>query len=63
MAEGSTKTAFISVWHIIGMESFVFGIAFIIMAFQQNMAKTKYMVLAITVILVLRGIIILYYLM
>jgi len=38
----STKTAFTYIWHIIGVENLVFGIALIIMAFQKNLEKVKF---------------------
>ena len=54
----STKTTFTYVWHVIGIENLVFGIALIIMAFQKNMEKVKFTAWVIIVILLLRWVII-----
>jgi len=59
--EGSTKTIFTYVWHIIGIENLILGIALIIMAFQKNLEKVKFTAWVIIVILILRWIIITFF--
>jgi len=44
------------VWHIIGIENLVFGIAFIIMAFQKSLSKIRFAAWLIIIILALRWI-------
>ena len=56
--DGSTKTIFTYVWHIIGIENLVLGIALIIMAFQKNLEKVKFTAWIIIAILILRWVII-----
>ncbi|OFX87151.1 MAG: hypothetical protein A2W99_07390 [Bacteroidetes bacterium GWF2_33_16] len=56
--ENNTKTAFTYVWHIIGIENLIFGIALCIMAFQKNLAKVKFAAWLIITILVMRWIVI-----
>ena len=56
--DGSTKTIFTYVWHIIGVENLVLGIALIIMAFQKNLEKVKFTAWIIIVILIMRWVII-----
>lgn len=36
-----TKTTFFYVWHIITVENMIFGIAFLIMAFHNDLSKAK----------------------
>jgi zinc transporter ZupT len=52
------KVAFTYVWHIIGIENFVFGIALLIMAFQNKMSKVKFATWLIIMILAMRWIVI-----
>ena len=59
--DDSTKTVFTYVWHVIGIENLVFGIALIIMAFQKNLEKVKFTAWLIIVILILRWIIIVFF--
>ena len=59
--DDSTKTIFTYVWHIIGIENVVLGIALIIMAFQKNLEKVKFTAWVIIVILILRWIIITFF--
>ena len=59
--DDSTKTVFTHVWHVIGIENLVFGIALIIMAFQKNLEKVKFTAWLIIVILILRWIIIVFF--
>ena len=56
--ENNTKVAFTYVWHIIGIENFVFGIALLIMAFQKKMSKVKFAAWLIIMILAMRWIVI-----
>lgn len=56
--ENNTKVAFTYVWHIIGVENLVFGIALLIMAFRKNLLKVKFTAWLIIVILVMRWIVI-----
>lgn len=56
--ENSTKVAFTYIWHIIGIENLVFGIALLIMAFQNSLSRVKVAALLIITILALRWIII-----
>jgi hypothetical protein len=59
--DGSTKTVFTYVWHVIGIENLVLGIALIIMAFQKNLEKVKFTAWVIIVILILRWIVIAFF--
>lgn len=52
------KVAFTYVWHIIGVENLVFGIALIIMAFHKSLSKVRFAAWLIIIILALRWIII-----
>jgi predicted transcriptional regulator YdeE len=61
MIDGGTKTVFTYVWHVIGMENLVSGIALIIMAFQKSVEKVKFTAWVIIVILILRWIIIAFF--
>ncbi len=56
--DDSVKTAFTYVWHIIGIENLVFGIALIIMAFQKSLSKVRFAAWIIISILSLRWIVI-----
>jgi O-antigen/teichoic acid export membrane protein len=56
--DGGTKTVFTYVWHIIGIENFVFGIALIIMAFMKNRDNVKFTAWVIIAVLIMRLIII-----
>ena len=56
--ENNTKVAFTYVWHIIGIENLVFGIALLIMAFQKKMSKVKFATWLIIMILAMRWIVI-----
>ena len=59
--ENNTKVAFTYVWHIIGIENFVFGIALLIMAFSKNLLKVKFTAWLIIVVLIMRWIVITYF--
>jgi len=54
----NVKVAFTYVWHIIGVENLVFGIALIIMAFRKSLSKVRFAAWLIIVILALRWIVI-----
>lgn len=56
--ENNTKVAFTYVWHIIGVENLVFGIALSIMAFQKNLSKVRFASWLIIMILAMRWIVI-----
>jgi len=56
--DNSTITVFTYQWHIISMEQVVFGIALIIMAFQNNMTKGRITAWIVIAIMSVRGIII-----
>lgn len=51
---GSIKTSFTYVWHIIGMENLVIGIALLVMAFQRKQANVTFTAYLIIVILSVR---------
>lgn len=59
--ESNAKVAFVYVWHIIGIENLVFGIALIIMAFRKNLLKVKFTAWLIIVVLAMRWIVITYF--
>lgn len=59
--ENNTKVAFTYVWHIIGIENLVLGIALLIMAFMKNMSKVKFTAWLIIVILSMRWIVITFF--
>lgn len=61
--ESNTKVAFIYVWHIIGVENFIFGISLLFMAFCKNMSKVKFVAWLIIAILAMRWIVITYFTM
>lgn len=52
------KVAFTYVWHIIGIENVVFGVALIIMAFQKSLLKVRFAAWLIIAIMGLRWIVI-----
>lgn len=52
----SLKTTFTYVWHIIGVENFVLGVALLIMAYQKNLSKVKFTAWLIIAILSVRWI-------
>ncbi len=54
----NVKIAFTYVWHIIGIENMVFGIALLIMAFQKGLSKVRFAAWLIIAILALRWIVI-----
>lgn len=56
--ENDIKITFTYVWHVIGIENLVLGIALLIMAFQKNMSKVKFTTWVIIVVLIMRWIII-----
>lgn len=56
--ENNTKVAFTYVWHIIGIENLVFGIALLIMAFRKNLSKVKFAAWLIIVVLAMRWVVI-----
>ena len=58
LLDSSTKTIFTYVWHIIGVENLVLGIALIIMAFQKNVEKVKFAAWVIIAILIMRWVVI-----
>lgn len=59
--ENNAKVAFTYVWHIIGIENFVFGIALLIMAFRKNQLEVKFAAWLIIFILVMRWIVITFF--
>jgi len=52
--ENSVKTTFTYVWHIIGVENLVLGIALLVMAFHKNLLKVKFTAWLIISILTVR---------
>lgn len=54
--ENNLVTTFTYVWHIIGVENLVLGIALIIMAFSKNLSKVTFTAWLIIVILSVRWI-------
>lgn len=59
--ESNSKVAFVYVWHIIGIENLVFGIALIIMAFRKNLLQVKFTAWLIIAVLAMRWIVITYF--
>ena len=55
---GETRSVFFYVWHIITAENFVFGMAFIYMAFQVNQPKLRIAAFLIAALLIIRWIVI-----
>jgi len=56
--DDNIKVAFTYVWHIIGIENLVFGVALLIMAFQKSLSKVRFAAWLIVAILALRWIVI-----
>jgi uncharacterized membrane protein len=54
-----SRTVFTYVWHIITAENLVFGIAFILMAFQSERSKIHFAAWMIAVVLIVRLMVIL----
>jgi membrane-associated HD superfamily phosphohydrolase len=52
----SVKTTFTYVWHIIGIENLILGIALLVMAFHKNLSKVKFTAWLIIAILTVRWI-------
>ena len=52
------KVAFTYVWHIIGVENIVFGIALLIMAFQKNQSEVRCAAWLIIALLSMRWVVI-----
>ncbi len=50
----SMKTTVFYVWHIISIENFIFGIAFLVMAFYKDLTKVKFTALMIAIIMIAR---------
>lgn len=59
--DNNTKVIFTYVWHIIGIENLVFGIALLIMAFRKNLLKVKFTAWLIIMVLAMRWIVITYF--
>ncbi len=55
---GETRSVFFYVWHIITAENFVFGMAFLYMAFQINQPKLMIAAFLIAALLIIRWIVI-----
>jgi hypothetical protein len=53
-----TKTTIFYVWHVITIENFIFGIAFLIMAFYKDSAKVNFSAWIIAIIILARWVII-----
>jgi uncharacterized protein YybS (DUF2232 family) len=56
--ENNTKVTFTYVWHIIGIENLIFGIALLIMAIQKKKSNVKFVAWLIISILAMRWIVI-----
>ncbi|MEI6089928.1 MAG: hypothetical protein WCR42_05725 [bacterium] len=52
--DAATKTTMFYVWHIITTENFIFGVAFIIMAFYKDLSKVRFAAGMIAVIMISR---------
>ena len=50
----SSKTTIFYIWHIITTENFIFGIAFLIMAFYKDLSKVKFTARMIAIIMIAR---------
>ncbi|MDO4702482.1 hypothetical protein [Tannerella sp.] len=59
--DAHNKVVFTYVWHIIGVENVVFGVALLIMAFHKERTGGKYIAWFIIAILVLRWLTILFF--
>ncbi|GIP38182.1 hypothetical protein J31TS4_14620 [Paenibacillus sp. J31TS4] len=49
-----TRTVFTYVWHIVTAENLVFGIAFLLLSFQQDRTKSRYAAWTIAALLLVR---------
>jgi hypothetical protein len=49
-----TKSIFFYVWHIITAENFLFGIAFLIMSFHNDLSQVKFAARIIAVLMIIR---------
>jgi hypothetical protein len=56
----NTKTTIFYVWHIITLENFIFGVAFLLMAFNKDISKVKFTAKVIAIIMVARWSVILW---
>jgi uncharacterized protein YybS (DUF2232 family) len=56
--ENNTRVTFTYVWHIIGIENLIFGIALLIMAIQKKKSNVKFVAWLIISILAMRWIVI-----
>lgn len=56
--DNSTKTTFTYLWHIIGIENLILGIALIVMGFQKDMAKVRFTAWFIMLIMFMRWVVI-----
>ena len=56
--DNGTRTVFTYIWHIIGIENLIFGIALIIMAFIKNRENVKFTAWVIIAVLIMRLVII-----
>ncbi|MCK9617001.1 MAG: hypothetical protein M0R21_04110 [Lentimicrobiaceae bacterium] len=54
----NTRTVFFYVWHIITIENFIFGMAFIFMAFYKDLSKVRFAAWMIGIIMIARWIVI-----
>lgn len=54
----NTRTIFFYVWHIITIENFIFGMAFLIMAFYKDLSKVRFAAWMIGIIMIARWIVI-----
>lgn len=59
--ENNTIVTLTYVWHIIGVENLVIGIALLFMAFQKNLSKVKFATWLIIMILAMRWIVIAFF--
>lgn len=59
--DNSTRTVFTYIWHIIGVENFIFGVALLIISFHKNPTKVKFTTWIIIAILITRWIVIAYF--
>lgn len=58
MTDNNAKVVFTYVWHIIGIENLVFGIALLIMSFQKDLLKVKFAAWVIIALLAMRWLVI-----
>ena len=61
--DNNIKVTFTYIWHIIGIENFVFGMVLLFMSFRKNMSKVKLITWLIIFILAMRWIVITYFTM